>query len=151
LEAWREVRRHHAIDLVLAGRRRPDFPAIPEEPGLHLLGEIPDASLPSLYSGALAFVYPSLYEGFGLPVLEAMQCGAPVIASSAVAEVAGDAAIYADGAESLARAMRQIAAHPECRAGWRARSLTRASLFSWERTARQTYEVYMEARKRFGE
>ncbi len=98
LDAWREVRREHEIDLLIAGRRRADAPLIAPEPGLRLLGEVPDEQLPALYSGALAFVYPSLYEGFGLPVLEAMQCGAPVIASRAVAEVGGDAAIYADTA-----------------------------------------------------
>jgi glycosyltransferase involved in cell wall biosynthesis len=151
LEAWREVRRYHRVDLVLAGRRRADFEAIAQEPGLRLAGEVADDSLPDLYSGALAFVYPSAYEGFGLPVLEAMQCGAPVIASSAVAEAAGDAAIYADGAAPLARAMRQFAAHPELRGDWKARSLARARLFSWERTARLTHNVYLEACKRFGE
>ncbi len=149
LEAWRAVRRHHPVDLVLAGRRRADFPVLAEEPGLRLLGEVPDESLPPLYSGALAFLYPSLYEGFGLPVLEAMQCGACVIASRAVSEIAGDAALYADTAEDLARAMQSIASEPESLAEWRARSMARARLFSWERTARVTYEVYAEARRRF--
>jgi glycosyltransferase involved in cell wall biosynthesis len=150
VEAWREVRRQHPVDLVLAGRRRADFPALAEEPGLRMMGEVADAALPQLYSGALAFVYPSRYEGFGLPVLEAMQCGAGVIASRAVAEAAGDAAVYAETPQELARAMSEVAARPEWRAELGARSLDRAREFSWERTARMTHEVYEEARRRFG-
>jgi glycosyltransferase involved in cell wall biosynthesis len=150
VEAWREVRRHHTVDLVLAGRRRADFAALAEEPGLRMLGEVPDEALPALYSGALAFVYPSLYEGFGLPVLEAMQCGACVIASRAVAEAAGDAAVCADTAQEMAQAMLEAVARPEWRAEFAARSLDRAREFSWDRTARLTHEVYEEARRRFG-
>jgi len=151
VDAWREVRRHHAVDLVLAGRRRADAPAIANEPGLRLMGEVADEQLPELYSGALALVYPSLYEGFGLPVLEAMQCGTAVIATSAVAEAAGDAAVYADDAAALARAMRQAVERPEWLAERGALSLARAREFSWERTARLTREVYEEARRRFGD
>jgi glycosyltransferase involved in cell wall biosynthesis len=150
LEAFREIRRDHEIDLVLAGRARADAPAILGPPGLRVLGEVPDSNLPALYSHALAFVYPSLYEGFGLPVLEAMQCGACVIASRAVAEAGGGAAVYADTAEELVHAMREAATNPEWVSAQRARSLARAREFSWERTARMTYEVYKEARKRFG-
>jgi glycosyltransferase involved in cell wall biosynthesis len=147
--AWRETRPIHHAGLVIAGRRRADAPDIAEEPGLRLLGEVPDSELPALYSGALAFVYPSLYEGFGLPVLEAMQCGACVITSQAVAEIAGDAAAYADTAADLGRAMIQAAADAGWRADFRERSLARARLFSWEATARITREVYEEALERF--
>ncbi len=95
IEAWREVRKKYPIDLVLAGRRRRDFREPPAEHGLRLLGAVEDDALPALYSNALACAYPSLYEGFGLPVLEAMQCGALVLTSldPAVSEVAADAAV----------------------------------------------------------
>ena len=150
VEAWREVRRRHPVDLVLAGQRRADAPAFPSEPGLALAGEVPDAELPELYSDALAFVYPSHYEGFGLPVMEAMQCGACVIASHAVSEAAGDAALYADSTAELARAMTAVVERPDLAAEYRARALARAAGFSWDRTARLTHEVYLEACRRFG-
>jgi glycosyltransferase involved in cell wall biosynthesis len=149
LEAWRAVRRRHAIELVLAGRRRPDFPELPPEPGLSILGEVPDGELAALYSNALAFVYPSLYEGFGLPVLEAMQCGACVIGSCAVAEAGGDAVAYADDAAALVPLMEAALTQPEWLSERRARSLVRARDFSWDRTARITHDVYEEARRRF--
>src|SRR5581483_10472598 len=150
LLAWREARERHPVDLVLAGRRRDDFPPLAPEPGLEVLGEVPDEQLAELYSGAVAFVYPSAYEGFGLPVLEAMQCGACVIASSAVAEAGGDAAVYADTVPDLAAAMLSAATRPDWLAGRRARGLARAAQFTWDRAARSTREVYEEARRRFG-
>lgn len=164
IEAWREVRKAHPVDLVLAGRARADFAVPAEEPGLRVLGAVPDADLPGLYSGALAVVYPSLYEGFGLPVLEAMQCGALVITSRdpAILEVSGgevtggepvDAAIHVDATDvrALGQAMRSVAdAAPGGQfPAMKERALQRARQFSWERTARRTREVYDAARRFF--
>ncbi|MGC9970367.1 MAG: glycosyltransferase family 1 protein [Bryobacteraceae bacterium] len=153
VEAWRAARREVAVDLVLAGRRRADFPALTPEPGLTILGEVAEDRLSAWYSGALAFVYPSLYEGFGLPVLEAMQCGAAVITSrdAAISEVAAGVAEQVDARDGQAwkEALLAAATRPEWVAGLRAKSLQRARDFSWERTARLTREVYEEALRRF--
>jgi glycosyltransferase involved in cell wall biosynthesis len=146
IEAWREVRKSQDVDLILAGRARDDFAAPASEPGLHVLGPVPEEDLPALYSGAVACVYPSLYEGFGLPVLEAMQCGATVITSRdpAIMEVSGGAAVHVDAADvrALSDAMR-------ARPVRREESLARAALFPWSNTARRTREVYDAARRYF--
>lgn len=134
--AWQELGNEVDIDLVVVGED----------------GPVDDAVLAGLYSGALALLYPSLYEGFGLPVLEAMQCGAMVIASKdpAVTEVAGGAAVQVDAGDvrGWAAAMR-TALSGEWRARWRERGLARAAEFSWERTAMLTREVYDEACRLF--
>jgi glycosyltransferase involved in cell wall biosynthesis len=147
IEAWRATRAETGLDLAIAGRRRSDFPEIAERDGLSFLGEVPESDLPALYSQALAFVYPSHYEGFGLPVLEAMQCGCPVITSKdpAIAEVAGGAALHAGTPTEMAEAIRNLARNPELRADLRRAGLARAKCFSWERTARATRDVYREA------
>ncbi|MCU1273136.1 MAG: glycosyl transferase, group 1 [Bryobacterales bacterium] len=151
IDAWRAVRGRYPVDLVLAGRRRADFPELAPEPGLKLTGEVSDAELVQLYSGALAFVYPSHYEGFGLPVLEAMQCGACVFVSKdpALRDVVADAGVSLDGAAAWVEAMSQAAKDPGWVAERRAMSLRRARDFSWLHTARQTREVYAEAQQRF--
>ena len=153
VEAWREVRKTAPVDLVLAGRTRPDFPEMAAEPGLRLLGEVPDSDLPGLYSGALACVYPSLYEGFGLPVLEAMQCGALVITSRdpAILEVSGDAVVHVDAEDTaaLVDAMRAVATNSDGFDEVRQRALARAAQFSWRKTARLTREVYDAASRAF--
>ncbi|MDP9053611.1 MAG: glycosyltransferase family 4 protein [Acidobacteriota bacterium] len=144
VEGWRESRALTKADLVIAGRNRADFQEISPVEGLHLLGEVSDQELPRLYSDALAFVYPTHYEGFGLPVLEAMQCGCPVITSRdpAVMEVAGGAAVHTSSAHEMAEAMRDIAANPRLRNVLSGAGLERASSFSWSRTARETRAVY---------
>jgi len=149
IEAWREVRKTIAIDLILVGRNH----AHADESGLRVLGEVPDSQLPGLYSGALACVYPSLYEGFGLPVLEAMQCGALVITSRdpAILEVSAEGAVPVDAEDTaaLAEAMRAVATNSDGFGEVRQRALTRAAQFSWRKTARLTREVYVAAGRAF--
>jgi glycosyltransferase involved in cell wall biosynthesis len=139
--------------LVLAGRRgwgdAPIFAAV-DELGLRdsvtFLGDVDPSDLPPLYAAATALVYPSLYEGFGLPVLEAMACGAPVIASesSALPEIVGEAGLLVDGGDvdAVREAIRRVASDEALRSELRARGLQRARRFSWQRAARETLAVY---------
>jgi alpha-1,3-rhamnosyl/mannosyltransferase len=110
------------------------------------LGPVPETDLPALYTGATVFVFPSLYEGFGLPVLEAMACGIPVACAntSALPEVAGDAALLFDPnvVDSVAQALSQLLEDPELRAHLIRQGLRRAAQFSWDRTARETLNQY---------
>ncbi len=119
------------------------------ERDVRFTGYVPDEDLPALYGAATAFVYPSLFEGFGLPPLEAMACGTPVICSntSSLPEVVGDAAITVDplATSDLADALRAVLDDADLRARLTHAGLQRAALFSWERTARETLEVYREA------
>jgi glycosyltransferase involved in cell wall biosynthesis len=114
-------------------------------PAVRFTGYVADEDLPALLSGALAFVLPSLYEGFGMPVLEAMACGAPVLASatSSLPEVAGDAALLADPEDTaaIAAGLARLASDPALRASLRARGIARAAQFTWERCAEQTLRV----------
>jgi glycosyltransferase involved in cell wall biosynthesis len=147
VDAWRSTRIETGCDLVIAGRRRDSYPELPAVEGLTYLGEIPDEELPKLYVRATAFVYPSHYEGFGLPVLEAMQCGCPVITSKdpAISEVSDGTALQVSSSLDLAGALRNVANQPELRERMRREGLERAKCFSWERTARATRAVYAEA------
>ncbi len=147
VEGWRKSRAATGADLIVAGRSRTDFSGIAPSDGLHFLGEVPDQELPRLYSDALAFVYPTHYEGFGLPVLEAMQCGCPVITSRdpAVMEVSAGAAIHVTSAQEIAEAMRSVAADPGLRARLLEAGLKRSAAFSWSRTAIETRAIYAQA------
>lgn len=151
VEAWRAVRVRHRVRLVLAGRRREDGPVFAAREGLEVLGEVTDDRLAELYSGALAVVYPTFYEGFGLPVLEAMQCGAPVVTSTdeSVAEVAGGAAVLCDALRPAewVGALTRLIEDAAWRGELRARGLARAAEFSWQRTARETLAVYRAAER----
>ncbi len=111
-------------------------------------GYVADADLPALLSGALAFVFPSLYEGFGMPVLEAMACGTPVLTSaiSALPEVAGDAALLVDPRDehAIASALARLLSDADLRADLRARGLARTACFTWERCARETLYLLLD-------
>ncbi|MFN0070068.1 MAG: glycosyltransferase family 4 protein [Chloroflexota bacterium] len=114
-----------------------------------LPGYVPREDLATLMSAAVAFVYPSLYEGFGMPVLEAMACGAPVLTSttSSLPEVSGKAALLVDPLDprALSDGLKQLADNPDVRARLAAQGLERAREFTWERAARQTLSVLREA------
>lgn len=114
-----------------------------------LTGYVPQADLPALYSGALCFVYPSYFEGFGLPPLEAMKCGAPVIVGNktSLPEVVGEAALMIDpfDVNAIAGAIQKVISDSDLRAELRAKGLERATHFNWKETARQTLAVYEKA------
>jgi glycosyltransferase involved in cell wall biosynthesis len=132
------------VDLVVAGGDRPQFAGEQGLTGLQLLGHVPDDELPGLYAGAEAFVLPSVYEGFGLPVLEAMASGTPVVASDAAAlpETCGGAArLVAPEPDALADALVTLLADTRERERLTALGLERARAFSWERTAREVDAV----------
>lgn len=111
-------------------------------------GKISEEEKPNLYSAATGFVFPSLYEGFGMPVLEAMACGTPVITSdtSSLPEVAGDAALLVDptSVDALAGAIVRLMTDPALREDLKSRGIHRASQFSWDTSAAKTLEVYRQ-------
>ncbi len=115
---------------------------------IHVAGFVPDEDLPAVYNLADAFMYPSLYEGFGIPVVEAMACGIPVVTSdvSSLPEVAGDAALLVDPLDTarLAEAMERIVHDHAMRAALRAKGLERAKRFSWDASAAQVVQCFRE-------
>jgi glycosyltransferase involved in cell wall biosynthesis len=112
-------------------------------------GYVADEHLSGLYSGATCFVYPSYFEGFGLPILEAMKCGTPVVAGdrTSIPEVAGEAALLFDpfDVHALVEVLKRILNDADCRVELSARGLQRANEFSWQTTARLTLAAYEKA------
>lgn len=126
------------VELVVAGGHRPQFAAEAGLDGLTLLGHVPDEALPGLYAGAEAFVLPSVYEGFGLPVLEAMAAGTPVVAAdtTALPDTCGGAArLVAPEPDALQEALLALLGDDAERARLRALGRERAATFTWERAA----------------
>lgn len=158
LEAFRNFRAETGdpVKLVLAGRRTPMSDGIDEAIRRHglredivELGYVPNTDLPLLYSAAEMFVFPTLWEGFGIPVIEAMACGTPVLTSnlSSLPEVAGDAAVLIDPyrVEDITDGMLKLWRDDALRETLRRRGVAQAARFSWDQTARQTLAVYRDA------
>lgn len=141
------------VQLAVAGKRDPryDYSGLVDELGISaqvvFLDYVPSASLSSLYAGALAYVHPSLYEGFGLPPLDAMLHGTPVISSNrgSLPEVVGDAAIFIDPeqTETFARTLADVAENATLRSTLKQKGLFHARRFSWHLTAESTVDIYM--------
>ncbi len=154
IEAWAVVQAEMPdVMLVMAGAWLPQHPE-PRQRAQVLgiddrvcwLGPLPGEDLPALYTAADVFVFPSLYEGFGLPVIEAMACGTPVACAntSSLPEVAGDAAVMFDPTqiESIVDALRRLLGDASLRIDLRQRGLAQAAKYSWQETADKTLELY---------
>lgn len=155
LQAYARLKasRDKTFPLVLAGGRgwlMDGFDKLIDELGLRqdaiLLDYVDDVTLQWLYRNCFAFVYPSLFEGFGMPVLEAMSLGAAVVTScvSSLPEITGDAALSVapDSVDGLAEAMARLQHNSDLRADLQRRALERSALFSWEQTARGVLQIY---------
>ncbi len=156
LRAWEPLfLAREAPPLVIVGKRgwlAEDFytalEASPAREGVRFTGYVTDADLPALYSGARIFAFPSIYEGFGLPPLEAMACGAPVLCAntSSLPEVTGDAALTVDpgSTDAIREELQRLLSNADLRAELRERGIKRAAAFSWERAAAETYALYKQ-------
>lgn len=149
LQSWTAMKdRPEDLHLVLAGAKGNiygDIGLAEPPPNVQLVGYVTDEHLPALYSGAEFFAFPSLYEGFGLPVIEAMACGTPVLCSNSTSlpEAAGHAALLVDPLEpdSIAAGLQRLASDAALRKELRSLGLAHAQAFNWDETARQTWNV----------
>ncbi len=152
----RVAQQHPGCQMIFAGRWTRTLSRLQvtysdafESKRIMVMGYLSDDELSCLYTGCVGFVFPSLYEGFGIPVMEAMQCGAPVITSntSCLPEVAGDAALLVDptATEQIADAMRKILENPSLRESLVQRGFLRARQFTWQATASATAQAYEAA------
>lgn len=143
------------VDLQISGAREEDFPShsrLVRNLGLQVrvrwLGQVPAEEMPALYARASALVYPSLYEGFGFPPLEAMAVGTPVVASNrgSLPEVLGDGALMVDpdNRRALGEAIEAVLSQPALRARLRGAGLQRARLYTWDKCAEKTTELYRQ-------
>ncbi len=154
LTAFEAIHAREMTDgLVIVGRRgwlyKDFFARLEQSPvrdAVLFPGYVPDEDLPAIYAGAQALVFPSLYEGFGLPVLEALACGTPVMASraSSIPEVGGEAALYFDPAdvEGMVETIRRLLRDADLQDRMRTQGLAQAAQFSWKRAATETKAVY---------
>jgi glycosyltransferase involved in cell wall biosynthesis len=147
VSALARVEERAALRLVLSGPAEQDLITLARSVGvddrIEFLGNVPEEKLPALYRGAIAFVFPSLYEGFGLPPVEAMACGTPVVSSLAtsLAEVVGDAAVAIDpfDVDSIAAGIDKVVGDDQLRRELRSRGFAQAARFSWDDTAQRTW------------
>jgi glycosyltransferase involved in cell wall biosynthesis len=155
LDAWQRFKSRNDFDLVIAGPRgwaseKTMARLAAHPPGVRYLGYIPEDELPGLTAGASAFVYPSLYEGFGLPVAQALAAGVPVITSnvSSLPEVTGEAALLVDprSPAEIQTALEQLLSSPSLQQQLRAAGKTRAEQYRWSACARKSLEFF----RRFG-
>lgn len=156
LRAWKYLHDSKALEgrsLVIAGQWDARYPEAKEfallmglKASVVFAGKVPENFLPTLYTGAELLIQPSLYEGFGLPIVEAMSCGTPVICSnsSSLTEVAGDAALFFDprNSRNMAAILGSVIANRAKLDSMRERGFQQASRFSWDKTALDTIEVY---------
>lgn len=156
VRAWDRTADQHPFDLVIIGREgwktdgfRSALVASKHRSRIHLLGHLPEDQLIAVVSAARAFLWPSLFEGFGLPPLEAMACGTPVLTSntSSLPEVCGNAALLVDPLDeaAIAEGILRYATDNHFREDYRLRGRARAKLFTWDRTAALTTQSYQRA------